>query len=310
MWCPSVSLSVWANAWLAGHAAPDDVLDARRCWGPMPFGDRLRRRRRPVAGSAMAGHGCRRGDVAVATVRTVARRSARRSVAARPAIAPTLPVPGTCADWRSAPSSPATPSTPGRLSWSAIRWCRRRSGAPVRMGGLRGRGGAPAPVVSWSVYSLPGVPVIDHPDLGDAEYALRAAVRSAAEALDGLATVRRRRGSPALVEETLQATSHHRTPDHAPPRAVRVLATAAHVDAILTVVREWRPSAPRARRRRSSPTRRCGRWPRWCARHGWPRSPRFCTRPGAVSGPDARGRPPQPQPQRRSPRSRRCRIAR
>ena len=28
MWCPSVSLSVWANAWLAGEAAPDDVLDA------------------------------------------------------------------------------------------------------------------------------------------------------------------------------------------------------------------------------------------------------------------------------------------
>src|SRR5262245_55794982 len=34
MWCPSVSLSVWANAWLAGTAAPDDVLDALSQWAP------------------------------------------------------------------------------------------------------------------------------------------------------------------------------------------------------------------------------------------------------------------------------------
>ena len=34
MWCPSVSLSVWANAWLAGSAAPDDVLDALSLWAP------------------------------------------------------------------------------------------------------------------------------------------------------------------------------------------------------------------------------------------------------------------------------------
>ena len=34
MWCPSVSLSVWANAWLAGVAAPDDVLDALSQWAP------------------------------------------------------------------------------------------------------------------------------------------------------------------------------------------------------------------------------------------------------------------------------------
>ncbi|HRD14918.1 MAG TPA: hypothetical protein PLI79_24010, partial [Mycobacterium sp.] len=34
MWCPSVSLSMWANAWLAGQAAPDDVLDALSLWAP------------------------------------------------------------------------------------------------------------------------------------------------------------------------------------------------------------------------------------------------------------------------------------
>jgi hypothetical protein len=35
MWCPSVSFSVWANAWLAGQAAPDDVLDALSAWAPI-----------------------------------------------------------------------------------------------------------------------------------------------------------------------------------------------------------------------------------------------------------------------------------
>src|SRR6201995_4848153 len=34
MWCPSVSLSLWANAWFAGMAAPDDVLDALSLWAP------------------------------------------------------------------------------------------------------------------------------------------------------------------------------------------------------------------------------------------------------------------------------------
>src|SRR5271167_4916213 len=37
MWCPSVSLSVWANAWLSGSAAPDDVLDTLSLWAPQHF---------------------------------------------------------------------------------------------------------------------------------------------------------------------------------------------------------------------------------------------------------------------------------
>ncbi|OOK66691.1 hypothetical protein BZL30_8366 [Mycobacterium kansasii] len=34
MWCPSATLSMWANAWLAGKAAPDDLLDALSLWAP------------------------------------------------------------------------------------------------------------------------------------------------------------------------------------------------------------------------------------------------------------------------------------
>jgi hypothetical protein len=90
-------------------------------------------------------------------------------------------------------------------------------------------------VLSWSVYSLPGGPAPDHLDLGDAEYALRSAVRSAAEALGRLQPVPGCEDPRTLVEELLQAGSLHRIPDHAPDRALRVLSTAAHVDAIIAV---------------------------------------------------------------------------
>jgi hypothetical protein len=85
---------------------------------------------------------------------------------------------------------------------------------------------------------LPGAPTAEHLDLGEAEYALRSAVRSAADALGALragaagADVADPRG---LVEQVLESGRQHRIPDHAPTRALRVLENAAHVDAIITV---------------------------------------------------------------------------
>jgi hypothetical protein len=92
--------------------------------------------------------------------------------------------------------------------------------------------------LSWTVYSLPGVPVSEHLDLGDAEYALRTAVRSAA---DALGTIRAEAGGVdvvdprRLVEQVLESSGRHPAPDHAPSRALRVLENAAHIDAIVTV---------------------------------------------------------------------------
>ena len=92
--------------------------------------------------------------------------------------------------------------------------------------------------LSWTVYSLPEPPVAEHHELGEAEYALRSAVRSAADTLIAVgvgstgADIEDPRG---LVEQLLESARHHRIPDHAPPRAVRVLENAAHVDAIITV---------------------------------------------------------------------------
>jgi len=91
--------------------------------------------------------------------------------------------------------------------------------------------------LAWTVYSLPAGPLPDHPDVGDAEYALRSAVRSAAEALGAL-----RLGASGgvddprgLVEQLVESGRQHRLPDHVPTRALRVLENAAHVDAIITV---------------------------------------------------------------------------
>jgi hypothetical protein len=92
--------------------------------------------------------------------------------------------------------------------------------------------------LTWTVYSLPGAPVLDHYELGDAEYTLRSAVRSAADALGaiGLGAAASDVDDPrGLVEQLLESARQHRIPDHAPTRALRVLENAAHVDAIIAV---------------------------------------------------------------------------
>ena len=91
--------------------------------------------------------------------------------------------------------------------------------------------------LSWTVYSAPAAPPAEHPDLGDAEYTLRSAVRSAADALGTLrAGITGDIADPrGLVEQILDSGRDHRAPDHAPSRALRVLESAAHVDAIITV---------------------------------------------------------------------------
>ena len=88
------------------------------------------------------------------------------------------------------------------------------------------------------MYSLPSAPTVGYFDLGEEEFRLRDAVRSAADALSRL---RAEPGSDIddpreMVRQLLVETQLHRLPDHAPTRAVRVLETAAHIDAIIA---EW-----------------------------------------------------------------------
>jgi hypothetical protein len=172
------------------------------------------------------------------TLRTAARaRTASPNSTRRPGfINPVLPVPG---DVRGLPAGTRF-ETEALAAGEAVVVAEPDSPAvglvPDFAADDSGTGGADA--LCWTVYALPGAPTVDHFDLGDAEYALRSAVRSAADTLAviGLGTAGAVVADPRqLIGELLESSRQHRVPDHAPARAVRVLDNAAHVDAIITV---------------------------------------------------------------------------
>jgi hypothetical protein len=237
MWCPSVSLSLWANAWLAGKAAPDDVLDALSLWAPTQSVT--------AYDAVAAGHtGLPWPDVhdagTVSLLQTL--RAAAGQARTRGTINVVLPVPG---DVRGlAPgtqferdalavgesvivTNPGDPATAiGLVPEFTYRDTDTDDGAPDLC------------ALSWVVYSLRSAPALEHYELGDAEYALRSAVRSAADALGsiGLGSAASDVADPrGLVEQMLESSRQHRVPEHAPSRALRVLENASHVDAIIAV---------------------------------------------------------------------------
>jgi hypothetical protein len=238
MWCPSATLSVWANAWLAGKAAPDDVLDALSCWAPIQSVT--------AYDAVAAGHtGLPWPDVhdtgavsLLQTLRTAAGRPAMRA----PSIKVVLPVPG---DVRGLAAG--TQFERGALTAGEAVIVTNPDDPSVAVGLVPEFGYDDSDdelaipelcALSWTVYSLPSAPVADHQELGEAEYALRLAVRSAADTLTAIGlgstgvTVDDPRG---LVEQLLESARQHQIPGHAPSRALRVLENAAHVDAIITV---------------------------------------------------------------------------
>ncbi|BBY00440.1 hypothetical protein [Mycobacterium seoulense] len=243
MWCPSVSLSLWANAWLAGKAAPDDVLDALSVWAP--------KQSVTAYDAVAAGHtGLPWPDVhdaGTVTLLQTLRAAVGRSTPApggpdplRGTINVLLPVPG---DVRGL--TPGTQFERDALAAGEAIIIANPYDPAAAVGLVPEFSYDDEPAdfpeacaLSWTVYSLPGAPVLDHHELGDAEYTLRSAVRSAADALGaiGLGSAAADIDDPrGLVEQLLESTRQHRVPDHAPTRALRVLENAAHVDAIIAV---------------------------------------------------------------------------
>jgi hypothetical protein len=228
-------LSVWANAWLAGAAAPDDVLDALSLWTP--------RHSVTAYDSVAAGHtGLPWPDLndagAVSMLQTL--RTAAGSGLSAPAIGVVLPVPG---DVRGLPAG--TQFQRDAIAAGEAILVGRDHSATVGLVPdfeydelLEDESDfEPEPTaLSWTVYSVPGAPTPEHLDLGDAEYALRSAVRSAADALGAIRAAGTDVVDPrGLVEQVLEDARRHQVPDHAPSRAVRVLENAAHIDAIINV---------------------------------------------------------------------------
>lgn len=231
MWCPSATLSVWANAWLAGRAAPDDVLDALSCWAPTQS---VAAYDAVAAGSAGLPWPDARDAGAVSLLQTLRAATGLRAVCA---IRPVLPVPG---DVRGLPAGTRFQSEALAAGEAVI---------AVAADGCSAVGLVPEfsaddadagadDVLCWTVHALPGAPSVDQLELGEAEYALRSAVRLAAETLSTLdfASLGTTDTDPRqLVAQLLESSRRHQLPDHAPVRAVRVLQSAAHVDAIITV---------------------------------------------------------------------------
>jgi hypothetical protein len=234
MWCPSVSLSLWANAWLAGKAAPDDVLDALSLWAPTQSVT--------AYDAVAAGHtGLPWPDVneagTVSLLQTL--RAAVGPSRTRPAINVVSPVPG---DVRGL--APGTQFGRDALAVGEAVIISNPDDPTTAIGLVpeftyaEDDGGSPELcALAWIVYSLPGAPVLEHYELGDAEYGLRSAVRSAADALGtiGLGSACDVADPRGLVEQILESSRQHRIPEHAPTRALRVLENAAHVDAIIAV---------------------------------------------------------------------------
>ena len=234
MWCPSATLSVWANAWLAGKAAPDDILDALSCWAS--------RQSVTAYDAVAAGHtGLPWPDVDDAgpmSLLQTLRTAAGGPTTTAPAIHTVLPVPG---DVRGLPAG--TQFERDALS-AGEALIVSNPDDPAKTLGLipeldcDDSNDSESAALSWTVYALPGAPILDDHELGEAEYALRSAVRSAADALTavGLGSTGPDIEDPrGLVEQLLESARHHRIPEHAPSRAIRVLENAAHVDAIVTV---------------------------------------------------------------------------
>ncbi|MDT7770178.1 MAG: hypothetical protein QOI30_3188, partial [Mycobacterium sp.] len=238
MWCPSSTLSVWANAWLAGMAAPDDVLDALSCWAP--------RQSVTAYDAVAAGHtGLPWPDVtdagAVSLLQTV-RTAAGQAATGAPSINVVLPVPGDVRGLVAGTQFERDALAAGEAVIVSHPYDPRVAVGLVPEFGYDESDDEPVIpelcALSWTVYSLPGAPVTDHTELGDAEYALRLAVRSAADALTtiGLGSTGVDVDDPrGLVEQLLESARQHQVPEPAPSRALRVLENAAHVDAIITV---------------------------------------------------------------------------
>ncbi len=210
---PSATFTVWASAWLAGAAAPDDVLDALGPW-------------------ALA-HDVQAADDATALVTTLPppgspvsslafllallRRTSPRSPARL-----VLPVPG---DVRGLPG-------PGVFSREAT-----AAGEGVLFVDA-GLGVVPTTiadgVLRWTVYPVPDAgPPVEYVALSQAERDLREQVRQSASVLTSLGVARHRPGVREEIAAALRARPESLWPAGMPGQALRVLQHADEVEAIL-----------------------------------------------------------------------------
>ncbi|MBH0774807.1 hypothetical protein [Nocardia bovistercoris] len=235
MCSPSATLTVWAGSWLAGNSAPDDVLEALQAWAPrhtIAAGDPATGARSDLPWTSRE---TAAGSGMMALLKVIREAMAHSEATLRLV----LPVPG---DVRGLPVGTV-------FAADAVE---TGEGLLIGVPGADGTGLIPLwtddDTVQWTLYSVP-VPSDPGPDmaLGEAEYTMREAVRDAADALMQLHTtgVGAVDSDPReLIEAQLADYSRHDYPDSIPLRARRILDTADHVAAILTVAQREPASSP------------------------------------------------------------------
>ncbi|MFH5210264.1 hypothetical protein [Antrihabitans spumae] len=223
MSAPSATLAVWASSWLAGTSAPDDVLEALGTWAP-----------NTLVLASDPGVAARTGlpwPEPERTGATTLLKTIREALASQSSEMRILfPVPG---DVRGLPTG-----TP--FATEAIE---AGEGLLVGEPGRRGTGLVPGwtddDTLCWTVHDVPITDVRSNElTLGEAEFAMREAVRAAADALSKLASVtsQSRDEDPRdAIEDELAEYTRHPYPPSVTPRALRVLDSADQVAAILTV---------------------------------------------------------------------------
>ncbi|OZM73122.1 hypothetical protein CFN78_12125 [Amycolatopsis antarctica] len=216
MCCPSATFAVWSSAWLHGAAASDDALDALLPWGEahdVVAGD-------PATAEATGLPADGTGVVPVAELLAVLRglgASGGHLV---------LPVPG---DVRGLGTGPFATQALG-------------AGEAVLFTGTV-FAAVPSPVaeglVRWTVHSRAGsaltAPQPEYVGLGEAEHGLTAAVRESAGALQAMDVARERSGVREELSARLRSAPEPAWPPQMPARALRVLARAHEVGAILAM---------------------------------------------------------------------------
>jgi hypothetical protein len=210
---PSATFTVWCSAWLAGAAAPDDVLDALAPWADAH--DVQAADPATAATTALPEPGSPVSSLTflLAALRRAAPRSPARLV---------LPAPG---DVRGLPG-------PGIFSREAT-----AAGEGVLFVDP-GLGIVPTQiadgVLRWTVYPVPEPgPVPEFVALSQAERDLRDQVRQSTSVLTSLGVARHRPGVREEIAAALRSRPASLWPAGMPGQALRVLQQADEVDAIL-----------------------------------------------------------------------------
>ncbi|MET0191679.1 MAG: hypothetical protein ABW212_21935 [Pseudonocardia sediminis] len=209
----SATLAVWASAWLAGAAAPDDVLDSLAPWSQAH--DVLATDADTAEWTGVPGPGSAPTSITMllAALRRITPRGQARLVLPAPGDVRGLPGPGPF-------SREATTAGEGILFPDA------------------GFGVVPSDiadgVVRWTVYRVPDPgPVPEYVALNQAEADLREQVRTSASVLTDLGVARHRPGVREEIAAALRSRPRSLWPAGMPPQALRVLQQADEVDAIL-----------------------------------------------------------------------------